>query len=243
MSEPFIPELFDEYGQPAPYASEADRERMEPGRRKIYEFAHKCALDCKMVEDDIAETRAAIKEQQRAMTVKQNEVTKYRPKRDFFDEWKATVKHLPPDPVDPEREALAVAAEQKLEEMRVNLAALTSALQDAERALPTARKRMAESWQDYVRTYPKVTPSQAAHDHAQAQAAQRQKNKDERGHPDLNEAAPDAPAHQWPLAQYRANQRGPVGQGQGGFRRVVGGKPVFPASHKGRVIPMTDPTT
>lgn len=233
MTKEFEPEMFDAYGQQAEEASAEQKARMNPERRKAYDLVFKTSAELTLVETSIIDGERDIREHSKAMDhVRRNELENYRPPRTAFDEWKATVKRLPPDPIDPEREALADAAQAKLEAMTVELDNKRDAIAFAKRALPDARRRQGHALADYLAAYHhRPSQSDALHAHAQAEAKRRAENVKAGRRPEQN-APVAAPEYSSNLDAIRANMRGPIGQS-----RSVGARPgTYPASRYGTKV-------
>lgn len=229
QQDEFVPEIFAPLGGMAPKCSDADMQRMEPKRRKLYEHAHKCGSECEALETAIRDGEQDIRALQKAIDAKKKEVTKYCPPLDAFDIWKRDVKRLPPDPVDPEREAAADAAQAEADALEVELQTKRDALTFAKSALPSARKRQGAAWADYTSAFPRISQSEALHAHAQAEMRRRALNVSE-GRPAESNRTVAAPEYASNVDAIRANMKGPIGSS-----RSVGGRPgSFPASMRNR---------
>ena len=231
MTKFFEPPIFDEFGLRAPMVSEAEQQKMEPGARAAYVYAHKCAADVQEIEATIKQGEADIKATQAAIDRQHREIENYRGKVDAHSEWLRTVKGIKPE-VDPVREALAVEAEKQLVILQNDLVTKTDALAFSKRAIRDAMRKQADAWDVYVRKHHKIpSVSEALHAHAASEAERRATNVRAGRRPEQN-AAVAAPEFASVVDAVRANSKGPIG-----FSPSVGGRPgSFPASHRGRTM-------
>lgn len=174
------PELFDRKGRLRPLAdfSKEELAAMSEERAAKFYAAYEAGSDCEQVERAAAAAGAAVSEIAKRVDDLRKRLNTLRPSMTHYDLWRESVGKPPlRSPETPEQAAATAETERDLAAAEAELVGARERMLVAQRAIPAARKIVADTWAAYHAKFPRKNVTEAAKEHIAGQVRAREEAK------------------------------------------------------------------